>query len=417
MSHEQTYPDQNEGDTLRPLLFTRRNIEELGQIDDVLERFLSEQVNRLEQELSQNYTEIPESWSQMLLDQFITEEGTKRPIVYIREKGVIRIPRVIMDSLPPVSQFVLSDTLKGLETRRIIRFRDDNTMELAHDSLAELIDQRRSDEQRMRAEALKVIKVARSEGEFLSEKVLNKYESVLPVLSLNEDIRLFIEQSNENIKQEKKEVLVRQKKEIISERRKIWIRIMAVLAILALSAGAFASYQKIKLDVANAQLKKGAFDQARSDFEYLKTVGKYPKAEEKLNYLDSMNSATVRPYLAQDSLDRMQEDLSMLWRLIAEGDTLFKQKTLTGEHLLLAKEKYEDALRIEETTLIQEKIARTNDGIQQYFEKWMKQAQTAARQGKQVHAKDGFRVASKLIPEEDEILSLEKNYPWLKEAD
>jgi hypothetical protein len=77
----------------------------------------------------------------------VTEEGTKRPMPFHRSEERIVLEEGVRRYLPNAPAEAIDLVLQELEANRILRERD-GQLELAHDSLAALIDKERSDHQR-----------------------------------------------------------------------------------------------------------------------------------------------------------------------------------------------------------------------------------------------------------------------------
>ena len=102
---------------------------QLGNIEDVFEKFLRNQSLQIQERLAQRDPHIPENALKRILDAFVTEEGTKRPISYTRKENEIELELKWQSEL---GQYPLTQALEDLEKSRILRF-EDNRMELAHD--------------------------------------------------------------------------------------------------------------------------------------------------------------------------------------------------------------------------------------------------------------------------------------------
>jgi formylglycine-generating enzyme required for sulfatase activity len=220
--YKRDYGDRERGDELPPLLFTREEIEAFGDINNVLEKFLREQTEELQKKLEEDYS-VPPQTVRRLLDAFVTEEGTKRP-VRLHTAQVGKLP--VAGELKPVadlSESALSSCLIALEELRLLRIADD-TAELAHDSLAQLIDRQRTDEERQLNEVRRRIRVAFENKErwevWPTERQLLSMEELLPRIELDNALRDFIQQSFkeiERIKAEEAEAEIRARRLIEAE--------------------------------------------------------------------------------------------------------------------------------------------------------------------------------------------------------
>ena len=217
-----TYPEAVPAEAFPALEFTTTEIREFGEISDVLDRFLEEQSHEISGILKQKDWAYTKDTIYEVLDGFVTEEGTKRPIAYTRDDN----ERIVPDSddlrhFPPVKPEHLVFIFEELERRRILRAEDQN-IELPHDILAQRIDLRRSDDQRLLNEAMKRLKYNLEEhkktGIFLTDKQLGSLENYIPRLSLEPEVQQFIEESRAKIKKDEAEKERLQKEELERER-------------------------------------------------------------------------------------------------------------------------------------------------------------------------------------------------------
>ena len=105
------------------IVFDNELVDEIGEIEDVLESFLDEQLKIFAAEV--------DSWDEALrfLKVFVSDKGTKIPIHR----------SVLMDLLPNFSIVRINIHLNFFVDRRILRPLDDDQYEMAHDSLASKI--------------------------------------------------------------------------------------------------------------------------------------------------------------------------------------------------------------------------------------------------------------------------------------
>jgi len=208
---KKTYSDgeQTSGEGFPPITLTQEDINAAGSIEDVLANYLQQTVSRVQEQLSGKYPGLTPNAVQSVLDLLVTEEGTKRPLPYDRDEqsGNILLQEPILDALPEIDQPILSDCLNTLEQNRLIRL-SENFIELAHDSLAALIDERRTEEQRQLNEVRRMIQSAyqmyEKTGELLTEKQLQYFEEYLPRLNLTSAEEAFIKESYEKAKKTEK---------------------------------------------------------------------------------------------------------------------------------------------------------------------------------------------------------------------
>ena len=113
------------------VVFTHADIDALGGIDDVLAEFLSAQSALIQERLEAKFSNVDEKAIAMVLDAFVSVEGTKQP----RAKSELQLAKVNDEQI--------TYCLDSLEQARILRF-DEERFELSHDALAARIAQSRS---------------------------------------------------------------------------------------------------------------------------------------------------------------------------------------------------------------------------------------------------------------------------------
>ncbi|RRB00759.1 nSTAND1 domain-containing NTPase [Larkinella rosea] len=141
---DRLWRQENEKEPEPPVWITPALVEEVGRIDDVLEVFLAEQKKSITDQLPPD--EQP-AVSQVL-ESFVTFEGTRREHRLASLEETARLPISLLMRI-----------LTELERTRLIR-RDEETYELAHDSLAKVIDKGRSAEQRQINDIIRRLKEA-----------------------------------------------------------------------------------------------------------------------------------------------------------------------------------------------------------------------------------------------------------------
>ncbi|GAB3892943.1 PQQ-binding-like beta-propeller repeat protein [Larkinella knui] len=135
---------ENEKEPEPPVWITPALVEQVGRIDDVLEVFLVEQKKSITDRLPPDEQPAVST----ILEAFVTYEGTRREH---------RLASLEENTGLPVA--LLVPVLGELERTRLVR-RDDDTYELAHDSLAKVIDKGRSAEQRQINDIIRRLKDA-----------------------------------------------------------------------------------------------------------------------------------------------------------------------------------------------------------------------------------------------------------------
>ncbi|MDX1477197.1 MAG: hypothetical protein R3301_05795 [Saprospiraceae bacterium] len=132
-------------DHTTPKTFTIPLIERVGSIGQVLSEFLDVERSAIQDELNQEFSNVPGNAVDMLLNAFVTADGTKKPL---------KLEEIQLHQL---TREQLLFCLGRLERGRILRL-DDDTYELAHDTLAGHIHGQRSAEEIGLLEASSLVK-------------------------------------------------------------------------------------------------------------------------------------------------------------------------------------------------------------------------------------------------------------------
>lgn len=185
------------------LVFTKDEIQQFGDIEEVLDRFVLEQQQQIQQNLTKAFPLAPADTVKKILNAFVTEEGTKQPTNYQRQAGNILPANAYLDALalPSLPPETLTFCIEAMQKARLLRV-DENSIELAHDSLAALIYQRRSAEERKRDEAKRSIQQFYREwtakrGSYLTRKQLRDFEPYIPQLNLSEVVLGYVQKSRQ----------------------------------------------------------------------------------------------------------------------------------------------------------------------------------------------------------------------------
>lgn len=379
-----TYSDHLPNDNSEyPLLtFTNEEIEAFGKIEDVLDKFLKEQESTIQEQLQLDHQNVPDRLVHKVLDAFVTEEGTKRPVRFNRneQNKLILLEETTLKSLPELSGSLLTDCLEALENSRLVRFTDDS-IELAHDSLAALIDEQRTDEQRQINEFRRMIQNAYSTylnfGNYLSVQQYLGIKALIPKLNLSEDQIKFIEDSQAHHEAEEKAEKERLEKELATQkalakqqsenlkyqkkanqRQRIFTAFMVVIALIALGIGWFAMEQQ---QIAKEQEKEAVQAKKLAEANAQKAeASELAAIQEKEAAQKSDARARENEQIAKEKETqalRALEDQrkAQLQAALAQGETLRGNKSYDA-----AINSYTEALRLaraDESTAIEEELA------------------------------------------------------------
>ena len=231
---EHSYPDaetSNGNETWLPITVSKDDIVKLGEIKKVLDNFLEDMQSGIQNELKSRDVNVADDAVRAVLNGFVSEEGTTRPVRFSRDANAFIVLDNVDSGFFPkeLAPNVLTYCLVALEKARIIRI-SDGIIELQHDILAALIDNKRTNEERLLNDYKRQIRAAcqvflSTEDYAMTQKQITLYEDVLPKLNLNEDEEKFF---NDNKSKLLKAVDAERGKE--KGRRNI----LAIIAALAL---------------------------------------------------------------------------------------------------------------------------------------------------------------------------------------
>lgn len=304
---------------LQPIVFDAALVSQLGKIEDVLAQFVDEQEHLISSELPQEDRPAVKTF----LEALVTYEGTRRECkadVLATETGYI--PALI------------KQIGEALEAARIVQF-EDGTYELAHDSLAKVIDSGRSTEQRQINDILKRLREAhrdyisnnKADDLLLPQRRLAEmglYETAIRqelARSTTEkgSIEQFIAESTNFLDRKRQAELDEQRKK--NNRLKLTIAGVSVLLVGAVIAGVYAYGQQKQAQAAEQQAK------AALNFVFLQRAKSAQSTG--LRYQDYEEDS-----LAQKSFS---EALSLLGTLPEKPDFPSEEKTADADFDQLKK--------------------------------------------------------------------------------
>ena len=203
-----------------PLEFTRAEIEQFGEIGDVLKAFLQEQSQQIQDELVQQFSALPDRAVRRVLNAFTTLQGTKLP----RQRSELQAP--------PLDDAQVEAILTRLLQARILR-EEEGRYELAHDTLAGEIASQRSAAEQALLEAAELIhnryRAFQRTGTRLDAKELQLIAPYEPQLreeeKLSEDHWAFVADSRSEVLRKKR------------SRNLLVGSVIGVLSVLLLLAG------------------------------------------------------------------------------------------------------------------------------------------------------------------------------------
>ena len=178
--------------------FTPELIRKTGSLEEVLGLFIDDQTETLTQDLQNRFPDISENFIWKLLQEFISEEGTKRPM---KQKDLVDH---LAQRQSPSEKDRVEFAVQKLVQLRILRDLD-GIYELGHDSLATLIDTRISIEERAYRRAERMVQTKSSD--YLETKVLltkEELDYIKPFLNrivLSDEEEKFVQLSQRKVQQ------------------------------------------------------------------------------------------------------------------------------------------------------------------------------------------------------------------------
>ncbi len=249
----------NDPNRQQEAIFTLEGLQQIGDIGDVLRDFLDEQVFEIAQKLAQPTENI---WA--VLSPFVTLEGTKEPLA----------ASTLYRDLPNTSEGVVDHILGALTRRRILRFTEEEQLyEIAHDSLAKQVHDRRSDEEIAILEVRRLIKGQVSLNpearEYFTEKQLLFIDPYLQKFQPTPAELEWIEKSRVEVEKQKLAEAERQKRELQKARRQLrrLLGLLFVMIFAVVLAGYF--YWQATLEQEKAEKRLDDFLQEEADKERL----------------------------------------------------------------------------------------------------------------------------------------------------
>jgi len=198
MDYQRTWPDGYTGEGIAPLEFTTDEIRSFGKIKQVLDRFLQEQKDEIQVQLKTAFPQAPENCVSDLLDCFVTYDGTKLPVPYTKGEGHYRLRKKAPEYLRQLHPEILKYVLDKLDDNRILR-NDGSCFELAHDTLARLVDKQRNAHQRRLNDFRQQLEAANKgfglTKEYLTFREVKAYEEFVPQLDLSQELVRFFRES------------------------------------------------------------------------------------------------------------------------------------------------------------------------------------------------------------------------------
>ena len=391
-----TYPNGLEQgyETWPALTFSLQEITDLGNIKEILGRFLDEQKWQLEARAIKKYQSVPENAVETVLDAFVTSEGTKRPIMFSGKETNLTLESNVAQWLSGLSQEMINFIVNQLVTLRIIR-QNDNSLELAHDALATLIDHKRSESQRRASEVMSRLLVSYKEyldnQELLSKKQINTLEEFMPLLKsrLNKELLSFIDRSREELlRRENIELQAERKKRKLATRAALLAIGLAISIVVAFVIGSIKTkqIQKAKIELS------GAFFKSQIQMaSMLKVQGNYQEALNELKKIQALNKDFTPKQI--DTLGLLQKNWQEVQQLVVRANSEKEDGAL-----LAAISAYQKAQKLSPDHRVDSLITNAEKMIEPTYRKFMLQGQLSLLAKDMEGAKQHFRMALQLKP-------------------
>ena len=303
----------NDSNRQQEAVFTLEGLQQIGDIGDVLRDFLDEQVFEIAQKLEQPTENI---WA--VLSPFVTLEGTKEPLA----------ASSLYRDLPNILKEEVDHILAALTRRRILRFTEEEQLyEIAHDSLAKQVHDRRSDEEIAILEVRRLIKGQVSLNpearEYFTEKQLLFIDPYLSKFQPTPAELDWIEKSRVEVEKQKQAEAERQKRELEAAKRsarqtRIFLILVSIIALAAIGATIFAIQQSNEVTKRNREILKRSYANNLATAESLRNTRNFGPA---LAQLDSAKISALE-IGKSDSLATMTEQWQSMFALIDQSDTL-----------------------------------------------------------------------------------------------
>ena len=304
--------------SLKELYFTKKTVNDLGEVSDILAEFVDEQIFKMDKPL--------QAWS--ILKCFVSLDGTKIPL------SLDELQSALGQIGTSVSDEELNLVLEALVNKRILSEQnDEGKQELRHDSLALKIYERISLQEKERLEVQRFLSISLREyqkrGTLLKEEDLDYIKTHRRKLKLGKEMQAFLDNS---LRQSKKQ-----------RTKKRYQRIVAVLIILlALSSLFGLIYSLAEKDRADSAAELAKSESAKAIVEKENAELQNKRAEE---------SARLAQIEAKKALEA--EELALLESIKARAAEQRSQQEKNAATLA-----QKAALKSEKDALEQKEIAR-----------------------------------------------------------
>ena len=303
------------------VIFDPTLVKQVGAIGKVLGEFLDEQSEKVQAQLEKQFPGITPTALRKILNAFVTSEGTKLPL----KPNQVRIAGLNIQ--------MIDFALNRLVDARIMRY-DEGQYELVHDTLAQKINEERTEEE-LALKRIKQLVVDRMRSNRLSNA-----ETMLTAQELNFVNAYDALLEEEMILHTSEKAFVDKSKNVLFRKRLIRGILILIAAITVLGAIMWFQHDKIKnryhSQVKNAENTShpDKYVKAKTNYETALSLAK----EGSLFSIDGDGLSARQGMMKMDSMIDMVKPVFLT--LINQGD-LFTQDR---DSLVKAKEAYKSAL-------------------------------------------------------------------------
>lgn len=240
--------------------FNLESLAEIGDIGNILRDFLDEQIVEIANDQGCERKTI---WK--ILSPFVTIDGTKEPI------GLDTLDQ----NFPDISKRLIEHVVIALMNNRILRYIEEEELyEIAHDSLALRIAEKRSDDEIALLEVRNLIKsqsLLKDEArELFSEKQLDFISPFLKRLKLKSEETKLLEESKQEV--------IRAQKEATRKKRVTQISVSVFILILLILLG-FSWLQMIQATEAKSEAEYAKIEAEKAKTEAVENLSEAKIAE------------------------------------------------------------------------------------------------------------------------------------------
>ncbi len=303
------------------LVFTDADVEETGQLGDVMSDFLDGRIRAIEAELRPAHPDMPAGGIRLLLEEFVSVEGTKQPST--REELVARMPNC---------ETWVDPALASLQASRVLR-EGDNRFELAHDALAARIVETRSDERKALLQVRRIVRDGlashtQTKGSYLQSEelaiVTRACRQIDPVtnqprLILTDEEQAFVTRSRQS-----------RRRRLLGIGAIAAFIALALLILLAIIGETQLSADKNRLQAENARIQANDSTDNTAWLGYLLLIGISPNDQTDEDNLSVVRMQMMQNALLENSLRDLDHDESDFWSRLSEHISELEGDLLNG---------------------------------------------------------------------------------------